>query len=155
LSLTYGRSVVFTGYSSTNKTDRHDINDIKLKVALNTITITPENETGYCNGLFSHLFSSVQTSFLIYYLNYVVIKIKMMCPTLYIYACSIYIYSRGYSFDSLILWKHWVDATAGGPEVPEGNHQPSCKTWLPVWNFWVWVLLSQYFWISTFQLFRI
>ena len=40
-----------------------------------------------------------------------------------------------YSFDSLILWNHWVDATAGGPEVPEGNHQPSCQTWLPVLNF--------------------
>ena len=28
--------------SSTNKTDRHDITEILLKVALNTITITPE-----------------------------------------------------------------------------------------------------------------
>jgi len=36
-------SVVFYGYSgfSTNKTDRHDITEILLKVALNTITLTP------------------------------------------------------------------------------------------------------------------
>jgi hypothetical protein len=36
LSVTCGRSVVF----STNKTDRHDIAKILLKVALNTITLT-------------------------------------------------------------------------------------------------------------------
>jgi len=35
--VTYGRSVV----SSTNKTDCHDIAKILLKVALNTITLTP------------------------------------------------------------------------------------------------------------------
>ena len=29
-----------TPVSSTNKTDRHDMNEILLKVALNTITIT-------------------------------------------------------------------------------------------------------------------
>ena len=36
------RSVVFSGYSasSINKTDRHDITDILLKVALNTMTPT-------------------------------------------------------------------------------------------------------------------
>ena len=44
---------------------------------------------------------------------------------------------HGYSFDSLILWNHWVDATAGGPEVPDGNHQPSCQTWLPLLKFLV------------------
>jgi len=38
LSVICDRSVVFTGYS-TNKTDRHDITEILLKVALNTITI--------------------------------------------------------------------------------------------------------------------
>ena len=33
--------VIFSGYSdsSTNKTDRHDITEIMLKVALNTITL--------------------------------------------------------------------------------------------------------------------
>jgi len=37
--LTCDRSVVFSGYSisSTNKTDRHDITEILLKVVLNTI----------------------------------------------------------------------------------------------------------------------
>jgi hypothetical protein len=30
-----------TRVSSTNKTDRHDINEILLKVALNIITLTP------------------------------------------------------------------------------------------------------------------
>jgi hypothetical protein len=34
-----------TQVSSTNKTDRHDITEILLKVALNTITITPKNWT--------------------------------------------------------------------------------------------------------------
>jgi hypothetical protein len=33
----------FSPVSSTNKTDRHDINEILLKVALNTITITLNN----------------------------------------------------------------------------------------------------------------
>ena len=42
LSVTCGRSVFSPGspVSSTNKTDRHDITEILLKVALNTITIT-------------------------------------------------------------------------------------------------------------------
>ena len=34
--------------SSTNKTDRHDITEILLKVALNTITLTPFGET-FCS----------------------------------------------------------------------------------------------------------
>jgi hypothetical protein len=40
-SVTCGRSVVFFRYfdSSTNKTDHHDITEILLKVALNTITL--------------------------------------------------------------------------------------------------------------------
>ena len=41
--VTYGRSVFFfsgTPVSYTNKTDRHDITELLLKVALNTITIT-------------------------------------------------------------------------------------------------------------------
>ena len=29
----------------------------------------------------------------------------------------------------------YFETTAGGPEVPEGNHQPSCQTWLPVLKF--------------------
>ena len=41
LSVTCGRSMVFSGYSSfTNKTDYHVITEILLKVALNTITLT-------------------------------------------------------------------------------------------------------------------
>jgi hypothetical protein len=41
------RSVVFSGFSvsSTNKTDRHDIAEILLKVALNTITLTCNPES--------------------------------------------------------------------------------------------------------------
>jgi hypothetical protein len=40
--MTYDRSVVFSGIlvSSANKTDRHDITEILLKVTLNTITLT-------------------------------------------------------------------------------------------------------------------
>jgi hypothetical protein len=34
--------------SSTNKTDSHDINEILLKVALNTITIILPRYTLYC-----------------------------------------------------------------------------------------------------------
>jgi hypothetical protein len=37
MSVTCSRSVVFSGYS-TNKTDCHEITEILLKVALNTIT---------------------------------------------------------------------------------------------------------------------
>jgi hypothetical protein len=47
LSVTCDRSVVFFGYSaisSTNKTDRHDITVILLKMALNTITLTLAKE---------------------------------------------------------------------------------------------------------------
>ena len=40
LLVTCDRSVIFSGYS-TNKTYRHDITEILLKVALNTITINP------------------------------------------------------------------------------------------------------------------
>ena len=41
MSLTCGRSVVFSRYS-TNKTDCQDITEILLKVALNTIILTHE-----------------------------------------------------------------------------------------------------------------
>jgi hypothetical protein len=45
LSETCNKSVMFPGYSvfSTNKTDRHDIMEILLKVALNTINKTTLN----------------------------------------------------------------------------------------------------------------
>jgi hypothetical protein len=36
------RSVVFSGFS--NKTDRHDVTEILLKVVLYTITITPSTK---------------------------------------------------------------------------------------------------------------
>jgi hypothetical protein len=38
--VTCGRSVDFSPVSSTNKTDHHDITEILLKVALNTINQT-------------------------------------------------------------------------------------------------------------------
>ena len=38
--LTNGSLVIFSPVSSTNKTDRHDISEILLKVALNTKTLT-------------------------------------------------------------------------------------------------------------------
>jgi hypothetical protein len=44
LSVTFGRSVVISGYSRIlhqRKTDYQDITEILLKVALNTITLTP------------------------------------------------------------------------------------------------------------------
>jgi hypothetical protein len=43
LSLTFAKSVAFSEYSvsTTNKTDRHDITEALLKVALSTITLTP------------------------------------------------------------------------------------------------------------------
>jgi hypothetical protein len=41
LSVTYQWFSPGTTVSSTNKTDRHDITEILLKVALNTITLTP------------------------------------------------------------------------------------------------------------------
>ena len=34
------RMLVFSGHSATNKTDRHDITEILLKVALNTTTLS-------------------------------------------------------------------------------------------------------------------
>ena len=42
LSVTCGRLVIFCRYSvsSTNKTNRHDITEIMLKMVLNTITLT-------------------------------------------------------------------------------------------------------------------
>ena len=47
LSVTCDRSVVFSGYTGyyTNKTDRHDITETLLKVALNTINQTPTLNT--------------------------------------------------------------------------------------------------------------
>ena len=47
--------------SSTNKTDRHDITEILLKVALNTITLTP-NPIKVTN-LLNKLFNFLQISF--------------------------------------------------------------------------------------------
>jgi hypothetical protein len=41
--MTCDRSVVLS-WSSTNKTDRHDITEILLKVALNTIKQTDKNK---------------------------------------------------------------------------------------------------------------
>ena len=43
-----------TKVSSTNKTDRHDINEISLKVALNTITLAL-TRPGYGPSTSSHL----------------------------------------------------------------------------------------------------
>ena len=40
LSVTFGWSVVFSG-SSINKTDHHNISELLLKMALNTIALTP------------------------------------------------------------------------------------------------------------------
>jgi len=48
LSATLGRFSPGTLVSSINKTDRHDITEILLKVVLNTITLTPE----YINNSF-------------------------------------------------------------------------------------------------------
>jgi hypothetical protein len=42
-----------TSISSTNKTDRHDITEILLKVALNTITLTQHCQTVHISILFS------------------------------------------------------------------------------------------------------
>ena len=60
MSVTCGRFVVSSGspVSSTNKTDRHDINEVLLKVALNTIKQT-NNQYRYgtfFNGDNLHLF---------------------------------------------------------------------------------------------------
>ena len=60
MSVTCGRSVVLCGspFSSTNKTDRHDIAEILLKVALNTITTTPYPLLNLKHGkLSSHMLS--------------------------------------------------------------------------------------------------
>ena len=51
-SVTCGRSVVFSG-SSTNRTDRHDITGILLKVALNTIE--PTNFSSLLNWFHSFI----------------------------------------------------------------------------------------------------
>ena len=59
LSVTCGRSVVFPGtlVFSNNKTDRHDISEILLKVASNSITLTSypnkkNNENELIYGLY-------------------------------------------------------------------------------------------------------
>ena len=52
LSVTCDRSVIISPdppVSSTNKTDRHDITDILLKVALNTINLTNQPTFWYIN----------------------------------------------------------------------------------------------------------
>ena len=55
LSVTCYRSVGFLGklVSSTNKTDRHDITEILLKVALNTIKLNL-NKTNESNEMIIH-----------------------------------------------------------------------------------------------------
>ena len=59
LSGTCSRSVVFSG-SSTNKTDRHDITEILLKVALNTIIPKNPNQR-------QHVLNGIYRTFLEYY----------------------------------------------------------------------------------------
>ena len=51
MSLTCGRSVVFSEYSGfpINRTDRHDIAKILFKVALNIITLTLYINSRYCH----------------------------------------------------------------------------------------------------------
>jgi hypothetical protein len=52
--------MVFSGYSCchTSKTDCHDIADVLLKVAFNTITLTPINEKcGNFNGICGIIYS--------------------------------------------------------------------------------------------------
>ena len=66
LSVTCNRSVVFSGYSfsSTNKTDRHDITEILLKVVLNTIN---QNYITYINIIKSYPHRSSHCNFRIIY----------------------------------------------------------------------------------------
>ena len=54
LSVTCDRSVVFSGMpvSSTNKTDRHNITEILLKVVLNTINLNQTSKQ-CCIGVYS------------------------------------------------------------------------------------------------------
>ena len=54
MSVTCCRSLVFSGYSGsyTNKTDCHDIVEILLKVALNTITLTLYKYSLFIHGCF-------------------------------------------------------------------------------------------------------
>jgi hypothetical protein len=72
LSVTCDRSVVFSGtpVSSINKTDRHDITEILLKVALNTITLTP-NQMNLVNSLKTHRLATIihKTTQLLYMYN--------------------------------------------------------------------------------------
>ena len=72
--VTCGRSVVFISGSSTNKTDRHDITEILLKVALNTINSCYLSWEGGEGGTLwptslKKLFSKLQfiNSFLLYW----------------------------------------------------------------------------------------
>jgi hypothetical protein len=65
LSVTCGRSVVLCGspFSSTNKTDRHDIAEILLKVALNTITTTPNPLLHLKHGKLSKVSCGAETAY--------------------------------------------------------------------------------------------
>ena len=60
LSVTCGRSVVFSGYSVTNKTDRQEITEILLKVALNIINHI--NRWGYFE-----LYTEIKFGLLLYF----------------------------------------------------------------------------------------
>ena len=68
MSVTCGRSVVFSviPFSSTNKTDRHDVTERLLKVALNTIAITPHTSfSGWYESL-SYLLHRMAENLLIW-----------------------------------------------------------------------------------------
>ena len=94
LSETCERSVVFSGYSlvsSTNKTDRHNITEILLKVALNNIHQT------ICQRLILFVFP------IYWFWAYLKKVIPETCTKL----------------DICFYYYNWVDTSAGGLLVPE------------------------------------
>jgi len=97
LSVTRDRSVVFStsSGSSTNKTDRHDITDILLKVALNTIKQTNKHKYTCSVRLYLQLFVGGYMSYLRYLA--VCLHCVYLCPT-HIVLCFCFV------FVLLFLW---------------------------------------------------
>ena len=76
-----------TSVSSTNKTDRHDITEILLKVALNTINLNQNHDVIMCLMSRRPLMSSIKVSPLILIISLIKIKGKMSKLLLFFCCC--------------------------------------------------------------------
>ena len=68
-----------TPVSSTNKTDRHDITEILLKVVLNIITLTLEISKKWIQLIYSYFLSLFLLQFYLWLYNFILFILNLYC----------------------------------------------------------------------------